>query len=82
MSAYLGGLASGGMANGSLTVPSGTLSIGNNNTNTNFKGTLTGTTALFDKIGTGVSQLGGTNTYSGPTVVSGGAWRPPTSLEA
>ena len=48
-------------------------SVGNNNRDTIFSGTITGTTGCqLIKIGAGVLTLTGTSTYSGPTTISAG----------
>ena len=44
----------------------------NQNTNTNFAGSLVGAGGSFTKGGTGTLNLTGTNTYTGPTTVNGG----------
>jgi fibronectin-binding autotransporter adhesin len=53
---------------------SATLTLGNDNTNTTFGGTLTdGTGSLqLTKIGLGTLTLSGTNTYTGGTTISAG----------
>ena len=65
--ATLGGLSGAGNVN----LPSGAVSIGNNNASTTYAGTLSGAGGLT-KIGGGVLALGGSNTYQGPTVISSG----------
>lgn len=70
----LGGL--GGTQN--LAMPSGTLSIGSNNADTVYSGTLSGGQAstVLKKLGTGRLALLGTNTYAGTkTQVLGGTLR-------
>lgn len=55
---------------GTVDVGAGTLTV-NQNSNTTYGGTLTGTGGV-DKTGTGTLILTGTNTYTGPTNVTGG----------
>jgi autotransporter-associated beta strand protein len=65
----LGGLA--GSLN--VTLPSDTtLTVGNNNSNTTFSGTIDGDYARLVKIGTGTLTLSGTNTYTDTTTIEGG----------
>jgi autotransporter-associated beta strand protein len=56
---------------GSVTLGSGTLTTGGNDTSTTFSGGITGTGGLI-KVGTGVFTLSGTNGYTGATSVSVG----------
>ncbi len=70
----LGGLS----GYGQVSIVSGpvTLSIGNNNSSTNFSGIIaTGNASEFylNKIGTGTLALGGINTFAGNTIVSAGS---------
>lgn len=69
-----------GSLNGAGTVTNGgaaaaALSVGSDNTNSAFTGSIqNGTGAVsLTKIGTGTLSLGGTNTYSGTTTVNSGA---------
>src|SRR5215475_1375276 len=56
---------------GNVTLGSATLTTGNDNTSTMFSGVISGTGGLV-KIGAGTLTLTGVNTYTGPTIVSGG----------
>ncbi len=67
----IGSLAGGGTAGGNVTMGSGNLSVGGNNSDTIYSGVISGT-ATVTKIGTGTQTLSGTNTYAGLTSVSGG----------
>jgi fibronectin-binding autotransporter adhesin len=62
----LGGLA--GSRN--LDMGTRTLSIGNNNQSTTYSGTLSN--GALTKLGSGTLGLSAANTYTGPTIVSGG----------
>jgi autotransporter-associated beta strand protein len=60
-------------AGGTLIVtPGGEVDIGNGNSSTVFGGVITGNLATFRKIGTGTLTLGGHNSYTGSTIISGG----------
>ena len=63
----IGGLA----GSGSVTLGAALLTAGANNASTTFSGTIGGTGG-FTKTGTGVLNLTGTNTSSGPTTVNAG----------
>jgi autotransporter-associated beta strand protein len=69
----IGSLAGGGALGGNVTLGSGTLTTGNDNTSTTFSGTIGGTGGLT-KIGTGTFTLAGVaaNTDTGATTVNGG----------
>ena len=56
---------------GSVTLGSATLTTGNDNTNTMFSGTISGSGGLT-KIGSGTFVLTGDNTYTGSTTISAG----------
>ncbi|CAD5251754.1 Outer membrane autotransporter barrel domain-containing protein [Bosea sp. 62] len=56
---------------GMVTLGSGTLTAGSDNSSTTFSGTITGTGGVT-KTGTGTLTLTGTNTYTGSTKVSSG----------
>ncbi len=57
-----------------ITLGSGTLTIGADNTNTTFAGNMSdgGMVGSLIKIGTGIQTLSGSNSYTGQTNVSGG----------
>ncbi len=56
---------------GSVTLGSGTLTVGGNNTDTSFSGVISGTGGLT-KAGAGTMTLAGNNTYGGTTAVNAG----------
>lgn len=56
---------------GSITLGSGSLTTGANNSSTIFSGVISGSGGLT-KTGSGTLTLSGVNTYSGPTTISGG----------
>jgi outer membrane autotransporter protein len=57
---------------GSVTLGTATLITGNDNTNTDFSGVISGLGGLT-KVGTGTQTLSGANTYTGATTVNGGS---------
>jgi fibronectin-binding autotransporter adhesin len=63
----IGSLAGSGV----VTLGSGTLTVGSDNTSTAFSGAISGTGGLT-KTGTGTLTISGANTYSGATTVSSG----------
>ncbi|MEM6600360.1 MAG: autotransporter-associated beta strand repeat-containing protein, partial [Verrucomicrobiota bacterium] len=67
LDATLGGLA----GNRNLNLGATTLTIGNNNEDSDYSGDISGTGNLI-KIGTGDLELNGDNTYSGTTTISVG----------
>jgi fibronectin-binding autotransporter adhesin len=70
--ATLGGLTGPGtLALGNTASSAVTLSVGNDNANTTFSGTLTGPGGL-SKMGAGSLWLSGSNSFAGTTNVSGG----------
>jgi autotransporter-associated beta strand protein len=66
----IGSLAGGGRWS-NVTLGSGTLSVGADNTSTTYSGVISGAGGLT-KVGSGTLTLGGVNTYAGPTVISAG----------
>src|ERR1017187_4656879 len=66
LNATLGGLS--GTRN--LALGTGTISVGNNNSNTIYSGSLSGN--ALTKVGTGTLTLSGNNTYTGATTISAG----------
>ena len=62
-----------GVAGSQVVLGSGTLTVGNDNSNTTFAGKLTGAGGTLVKVGTGTFVLTSTsNDYSGGTTVNGG----------
>ena len=62
-----------GAASGTLALPASfSLSVGKNNANTTFSGSVTGGGSALTKIGNGALTLGGTNSYTGGTTISSG----------
>ncbi|CAN5529085.1 hypothetical protein BH09VER1_BH09VER1_22940 [soil metagenome] len=60
------------LVNSNTTTPGAvTLSIGNNNANTTYSGTMSGAGGI-QKVGSGALTLSGSNTYGGSTVVTAG----------
>jgi len=59
---------------GKVTLGSGTLTAGANNTSTDFSGVISGSGGL-NKTGTGALTLSGANTYTGTTTVNEGVLR-------
>lgn len=69
----IGSLAGGGVAGGNVTLGANGVLIVGDATSTTYGGVISGTgTAGLTKIGTGTLTLDSTQTYSGPTLVSGG----------
>ena len=71
----IGSLAGGGSTGGVVYLNGAILTIGNDNTSTTFSGAIEDEYdggGGITKIGTGALTLAGANSYSGPTVVSGG----------
>jgi len=66
-----GGTTGGNVTNSSATT-SATLTVGGNNTSTNYLGGILGPRLGLTKIGTGTQTLSGMNTYTGATTVSNG----------
>ena len=56
---------------GTVTLGTGTLTTGGDNTSTNYAGVISGTGGLI-KQGTGTMTLSGVNTFTGPTSVTAG----------
>jgi len=72
----IGSLAGAGFVENSSATTAIILTVGKDNTNTNFAGTIRdgGITALgLTKLGTGALTLSGVNSYTGNTLVNGGA---------
>ncbi len=64
-------LSGGGTAGGNVTLGAGTLTLGNNNSET-YAGVISGAGGLV-KQGSGTLALAGVNTYTGPTTINAGA---------
>ncbi|MFM8508176.1 MAG: beta strand repeat-containing protein, partial [Actinomycetota bacterium] len=60
---------------GSVTLGTGTLTAGGNNSSTDFSGVISGTNGRLTKQGDGVLTLSGDNTYTGTTTISAGTLR-------
>lgn len=56
---------------GSITLGSGSLSVGGSNASTTFSGVISGSGSLI-KTGSGTLSLGGVNAYTGPTIINQG----------
>ena len=69
----VGSLAGGGSTGGNVTLGSGTLTAGDDNTNTSFGGVIGGTGGLT-KSGSGTLTFNAANTYTGLTTVSTGTF--------
>jgi fibronectin-binding autotransporter adhesin len=67
----IGSLAGGGTTGGNVTLGTGTLTAGGNNTSTTFAGVISGSGGL-SKAGSGILTLSGSSTFSGATTVSAG----------
>jgi autotransporter-associated beta strand protein len=68
----IGSLANGPNGGGTVSLGTATLTTGNDNTSTEFGGTITGTGGIT-KVGAGLFDITGTgNTYTGPTTVNAG----------
>ena len=63
-------IGSGSVINSTSSQPA-VLTIGNDNSNQTFSGTISGNTSLT-KVGSGTETLSGVNIYSGPTTINGG----------
>jgi fibronectin-binding autotransporter adhesin len=72
----VGSIAGGGGSGGNITLGAGYLTVGGNNTSTMYggviSGSLTGTTAVLTKAGSGTLHLTNANTYTAPTQINGG----------
>jgi autotransporter-associated beta strand protein len=60
-----------GAGNITMAIAGSALTIGNDNTSTNFSGVISGVGTLT-KVGTGTETLSGVNTYTGATTINGG----------
>lgn len=70
----IGSLTGGGTSGGTVNIANATLTTGNDNTDTEFDGTIVGNGSL-DKEGSGTFTLGGQNTYTGQTTLGQGTLR-------
>ena len=77
ISPTVNGLFGDGTVDNASNIRSVTFTIGNNNAQSSFSGIIknTGAAVSVTKIGEGTLTLGGVNTYSGGTTVSGGILR-------
>lgn len=72
----IGSLAGGGVSGGNVLLGTATLSIGSDNSNTSYSGTITGVgTGGVEKVGSGTFTFNGTADYPGLTIVSAGTFR-------
>ncbi len=70
----IGSLTGGGTNGGVVSLGSTTLTVGGNNTSpAAFAGSITGSGGVLVKTGTGTLTLSGSNSYTGGTVINGGA---------
>jgi len=67
----IGSLVGGGTTGGNVTLGTGTLTAGGNNTSTTYSGVISGTGGVT-KVGTGIMTLSGANLYTGTTAISAG----------
>jgi autotransporter-associated beta strand protein len=67
----IGSLAGGGTTGGNVTLGSGTLTTGGNNTSTSYAGVISGSGGLT-KNGSGTQTLTGASTYTGATQINAG----------
>lgn len=74
----IGSLEGGGSSGGNITLGSGILSVGSDNTNSLYGGVISGTGQL-NVVGSAQLTLTGNNTYSGGTTVSSGILEGTTS---
>lgn len=78
----IGSLAGGGVSGGNVLLGTATLSIGSDNTNTSYGGTITGVgTGGIQKVGSGTFTFSGTADYTGLTIISAGTFRAGAALE-
>jgi autotransporter-associated beta strand protein len=68
----IGALTGGGALGGNITLGSGTLTIGANNTSTTYDGVISGTGGIV-KVGSGNLILGARSSFSGTTTIQAGS---------
>jgi len=72
----VGALSQGGSVGGGITLGANTLTVGGKNVaTTDYSGIISGIGGGVTKVGTGVMQVFGTNTYTGATNVNEGTFR-------
>ena len=72
----IGSLAGGGSSGGNVHLVAGTITVGTDNTSTNYAGTIYGNefgAASLTKVGSGTLTLTNASTYSGATTINGGS---------